>query len=148
VIAIAPIFAVIVPTMPLVTVVPVAVAISEGDRPEIDLHDARTAITALISAGRLYPAVTAVTIVIPVVVNCAPLFAIRTIIVVVTPAIPMMVSVPITVAIADGDIPEAHLDADAPIVVIALCSCSTGRGKHCARESQRDDRGFQEYTHV
>ncbi len=147
VIAIVSILAVIVPAMPLVTIVPISVAISKGDRAEVDLDDARTAITPLIDAGRLSPAVTAVAIVIPVVVNSALLIAIGAIIVMAMPTIPMMILVPITVAIADGDIAEIDLNARSPIVVVALRGCRTDCRERRTHESQRDESAFQEITH-
>jgi hypothetical protein len=140
-IAVAPIFAVIVPAMPLMAVVPVAVTISERDRTEIDLYARTAAITALDTDCGLDPAVAAVTIVIPVIVNCALLALIHAIIVMMAPVIPVMVSVPIAIAIADSDIAKTDLNADMTVIV-ALRSRSACRRKRCAGKSQCNDGAF------
>src|ERR1700722_19561005 len=143
VIAIVSILTVIVPTMPLVAVVPIAVAISEGDRSEVDLDDARAAaISALEAGSRLDPAVSAVAVMVPVIVDCAMIALVHAIIVMMAPAIPMMISVPVAVAIPYGDIAETDLNAD-PAVVVTLRGRSAGRREHCACERECNDCALQ-----
>src|SRR5580693_8197274 len=113
------------PSVPLMALVPVAIAIAEGDIVDIE--------------GDI--AVIAVTVVVVVIVLAAVRVAILARLVPVVPTMPLMIVVPIAVAIAEGDI--AGVDRNAERV-------GEGRDrqrKRSARKCGRDERAAQRFQH-
>jgi len=91
------------------------------------------------------PAFVAVTVVLPVMVLIAVRSSVALHFFIAAPLVPSMATIPVTVLIAEGDVAEAHADANANTTDMNTDSnvLSVGRSRHregSGGEAQGDDR--------